>query len=111
MTVLSINEDQLRGLEELYAGRIETVLSSPQAVAEAVAGFFPGVAHTVLERSIERYAAQKTWALDPLIRENGFVAMRDVLVDGGVVRGRHAYERLVRPALALDAMGQGAAHD
>ena len=38
VTVLSINEDQLRGLEELYAGRIETVLSSPQAVAEAVAG-------------------------------------------------------------------------
>ncbi len=85
--------------------------SGPSTVADAVAGFFPGVAHTVLERSIERYAAQKTWALDPLIRENGFVAMRDVLVDGGVVRGRHPYERLVRPALALEAMGRGAAHD
>ena len=37
VTVLSIDEDQLRGLEELYAGRIETSLSSPQTVAAAVA--------------------------------------------------------------------------
>ena len=37
VTVLSIDEDQLRGLEELYAGRIETVLSSPHAIARAVA--------------------------------------------------------------------------
>lgn len=38
VTVLSIDEDQLRDLEELYAGRVETVLSSPQAVATSVAG-------------------------------------------------------------------------
>ena len=37
VTVLSISEDQLRGLEELYAGRIETALSSPTAIAHAVA--------------------------------------------------------------------------
>ncbi len=85
--------------------------SEPATVAETVAGFFPGVAHTVLERSIERYAAQETWALDPLIREDGFVAMRDVLVEGGVVRGRHTYERLVRPELALEAMGRGGVDD
>ncbi len=38
VSVLSIDEDQLRDLEELYAGRVETVLSSPQAVARTVAG-------------------------------------------------------------------------
>jgi len=37
VTVLSIDEDQLRDLEELYAGRIETSLSSPQTIAHAVA--------------------------------------------------------------------------
>ncbi|HJM88267.1 MAG TPA: alanine dehydrogenase [Dehalococcoidia bacterium] len=36
VSVLSIDGDQLRELEELYAGRVETVLSSPQAVAMAV---------------------------------------------------------------------------
>ncbi len=38
VTVTSINEDQLRALEELYAGRVETMLSSPAALAGAVAG-------------------------------------------------------------------------
>ncbi len=38
VTVISNNEDQLRSLEELYAGRIETVLSSPQAITKAIVG-------------------------------------------------------------------------
>jgi alanine dehydrogenase len=38
VTVASIDEDQLRALEELYAGRVETLLSSPQALARVIAG-------------------------------------------------------------------------
>ena len=38
VTVASNSEDQLRGLEELYAGRVETMLSSPQALADAIVG-------------------------------------------------------------------------
>ncbi len=38
VSVLSIDGDQLRDLEELYAGRVETVLSSPQVNANVVAG-------------------------------------------------------------------------
>ena len=37
VTVASNNEDQLRSLEELYAGRVETMLSSPQALARVIA--------------------------------------------------------------------------
>ncbi len=36
VTVVSIDGDQLRDLEALYAGRVETLLSSPQAVANVV---------------------------------------------------------------------------
>ena len=66
--------------------------------------FFPGTARNVLERSIERYKAQGTWASDPLIREDGFTAMHNILIDGGVVKGRHSYNRLVRPEFAVEAM-------
>ncbi|MSQ35837.1 MAG: alanine dehydrogenase [Dehalococcoidia bacterium] len=38
VTVASIDENQLRALEELYAGRVETLLSSPQALTQAIAG-------------------------------------------------------------------------
>ena len=38
VTVTSINDGQLRALEELYAGRVETLLTSPQALVNVVAG-------------------------------------------------------------------------
>lgn len=38
VSVISNSEDQLRALEELYAGRVETVLASPQAIADTVRG-------------------------------------------------------------------------
>ncbi len=38
VSVVSINEDQLRHLEDEYQGRIETVLSSHHAIASVVAG-------------------------------------------------------------------------
>ncbi|RLT44334.1 MAG: alanine dehydrogenase [Chloroflexi bacterium] len=38
VTVTSNSEDQLRALEELYAGRIETMLTSPQALADVLVG-------------------------------------------------------------------------
>jgi alanine dehydrogenase len=37
VTILSKNGDQLRALEELYAGRVETVLSNAEAIAGSVA--------------------------------------------------------------------------
>ena len=37
VSVISIDEDQLRGLEDQYAGRVETVLASPHAIAATVA--------------------------------------------------------------------------
>jgi alanine dehydrogenase len=38
VSVVSINEDQLRTLEERYAGRVATILASPQTIARTVAG-------------------------------------------------------------------------
>ena len=38
VTVASIREEQLRAIEELYAGRIETLISTPQSLANAIAG-------------------------------------------------------------------------
>jgi alanine dehydrogenase len=38
VTVASIDEDQLRALEELYSGRIETLISTPQSLTDCIAG-------------------------------------------------------------------------
>ena len=75
------------------------------AVVKTVAPFFPGTEPAVLERSIDRYKQQQTWATDPLIGEDGYTVLRDTLIDGGLVKGRHPYDRLVRPEIALEAIG------
>ena len=74
--------------------------SDANAVASAVTSFFPDIAVPVLERSIERYQRQDTWADDPYIDEAGFAALRDVLIRGGLVKGSHPYDRLVRSEIA-----------
>lgn len=73
-------------------------------VADAVSPFFAERPRPQLERAIEAYKRQETWAESPLIGEQGFTAMRDLLIDGGLVKGRHRYERLVRPDFALRAV-------
>ena len=75
-----------------------------EVVADMVAPFFPAANRRTIERSIRRYKAQETWAEDPLIGEEGFVAIRDILIDGGLVKGAHAYDAVVEPGFALEAM-------
>ena len=73
-------------------------------IADAVSPFFADRPLPQLERAIQVYKRQETWAEDPLIREEGFTAMRDLLIDGGLVERRHEYDRLVRPGFAQRAM-------
>jgi NitT/TauT family transport system substrate-binding protein len=74
------------------------------AVADSVAPFFPSTSKTVLENSIRRYRSQDTWAKAPLIVEDSYNAMRDILIEGGLIKGRHPYQRLVQPEFAHKAM-------
>jgi NitT/TauT family transport system substrate-binding protein len=73
-------------------------------VADTAAPFFPETPSVVLERSIRRYKEQNTWAESPVIGEEGFDAMRDLLIDGGLVKESHPYVKVVRPEFALEAI-------
>ncbi len=73
-------------------------------IAYAVSPFFTDRPLPQLQRAIAAYKRQETWAEDPLIREEGFTAMRDLLIAGGLVERRHEYDRLVRPGFAQRAM-------
>jgi len=57
-----------------------------------------------LEAAIHQYRIQKTWPSDPAIGEDGYTTMRDLMIDAGLVRGRHPYESVVRPEFARKAM-------
>lgn len=73
-------------------------------VAARVAPFLSDTPVPVLEASIQRYKNQGTWATTPLIGTEGYNNMRDVLINGGVVKESYPYERLVRPDFATRAI-------
>lgn len=69
-------------------------------VAGHAQSFFPDLDAALLEDCIRQYRANRTWPDRAAITRLSFDAMRDILIDGGMVRERHAYERLVRPEFA-----------
>ena len=78
-------------------------MNGESAIAERVSSFFPDNPQEVLARAIWQYKNQNTWPQDSLIGKDGYDAMRDILIEGGLVNCRHPYERLVRPEFALNA--------
>lgn len=74
-------------------------------VIRRVQPFFADLEDDLLLRCIRQYRANNTWPSQPLITESAFDAMRDIVIDGGMVTGRHPYERLVRPEFATADAG------
>ena len=73
-------------------------------IVERVSPLFPDLSDSTLEAAIHQYRIQKTWPSDPAIGEDGYTTMRDLMIDAGLVRGRHPYESVVRPEFARKAM-------
>ena len=72
-----------------------------EQVAERAAPFFPDLSPDLLQRFIHQYRANRTWPESSLIPRHSYDAMRDILIDGGLVKASHDYDRLVRPEFAL----------
>ena len=89
-----------------YGAQKWLAASDSEAVATAVSSFFPSIDHSVLVCSVALYKQQETWATDPLLREDGFDTLQDVLMEAGLIRFRQPYDRIVRPDFAQKAMGQ-----
>ncbi len=69
-------------------------------VVERVEPFFADLDAQLLLDFVSQYRANRTWPESAAITESSFNGMRDILIDGGMVQGRHEYDRLVRPEFA-----------
>lgn len=74
-----------------------------EQVTEHAAPFFPNLSLDLLRDSINQYRANETWPQSSLITRESFDGMRDITIDGGLVKARHPYDRLVRPEFALNS--------
>ena len=69
-------------------------------VVDQVEPFFADLDSQLLLDCVSQYRANRTWPESAAITESSFYGMRDLVIDGGMVQGRHEYDRLVRPEFA-----------
>ena len=77
---------------------------SAAEISQLIAPSFPDIDPEVRIRAVERYLTQDTWARDPLLREEGFNYLQDILIGGGYITKRYPYAEHVDIKFAQAAM-------
>jgi NitT/TauT family transport system substrate-binding protein len=80
---------------------------SAEELSQLIAPSFPDVEPETRTRVLARYLQQGTWARDPLLREEGFNYLQDILVGGGFISKRYPYAEHVNNEFAQAAMQGG----
>ena len=79
----------------------------PGEIAAAIAPHFADVERPLLNAAVARYAAQNTWARDPLCRRPGYEYLQETLLAGGLIQRGQPYESLIDTTLAEAAIAAG----
>ena len=88
----------------IYRGQIWTQGHSAKEVAELIAPDFKDVPVETIETVISEYKKAKIWANDPLLRPEGMEQMLSLMVDGGILKQKLPYDRLVNATFAQKAL-------
>jgi len=84
------------------------IASQPaDALAAAVASYFPDLDPGVLARSLARYKAQGVWGTSPVLPEEGFDRLRRALLSAGYLRHPIPFANCVDNRLAEEAVAAG----
>ncbi len=94
----------LRFTRAVYRTQRWLATHSAADIAAAIERDFLSIDASMRERIIGRFAAQDTWARDPLLRRPGYDYLEEILRAGGFIQGRYRYEELVDTACAERAM-------
>jgi len=78
----------------------------PEALANAVQGFFPSAAPTVLRDAVARYQALGIWGRNPILPRAGYDRLKAGLISGGFVRQGASFEAAVDNSLADEVVSE-----
>lgn len=73
---------------------------SPEEIAESVKEFFPDTPIDLITSSIERYKNQGSYATDPVLSEEAWNNLQDIMDEAGELPKRIDYETLVNTSIA-----------
>lgn len=78
-----------------------------EALAAAIADYFPTLERGELSRALARYKAQGVWAADPALSEDGFNRLRRALLGSGFLKRKVPFAECVDNRLAEAAVAAG----
>jgi NitT/TauT family transport system substrate-binding protein len=97
-------ETVLRFTRAVYRTQRWLARQATPTIAETIAPDFRDIERGLLERAIERFKKQDTWARDPVLRRPGFDYLQEILQTGGFIKKTHRYEDLVDTGIAERAV-------
>lgn len=78
--------------------------SSPEEVAELIASYFPDTDVELLASTVQRHQEIDAWNSDPILKEESFNRLQDVMEEAGELTERAPYDEIVRTDFAEKAI-------
>lgn len=90
------NEELIQNFTDaIYKGQKWTQEHSAKEIAELIKAFFPSTDVKMLENSIQRYKDIDAWNKTPVLTEEAFNKLQDVIEEAGELEKRADYEKVV----------------
>src|SRR5216684_3361675 len=96
-----------RMVRAMYKTQHWVAAQPPDAIAAAIAGYFPALDRDALTRALARYQGQGVWGTDPVLPEDGFNRLRRALIGSGFLKRAVPFTECVDNRLAEAAVGAG----
>lgn len=92
-------------LEAIVEGYKFIVEHTFEEVAEAISPSFVGISKEMLTKSIERYFSIDAWCHTPVLTEEAFNRLEDIMANAGTLSSRADYSKAVDNSFALKIIG------
>ena len=90
------NEDLIQGFTNaIYQGEKWVKEHSAKEIAEVVQEFFPDTDLEMLTKSIQSYKDIDAWNENPILKEESFNRLQDVMIEAGELENKVPYDKIV----------------
>jgi NitT/TauT family transport system substrate-binding protein len=108
--LLQSRRDELLGMTRAIARTLRWIAATPGGdIARALADFFPDVAPGTFAAAMDRYRSLELFAVDPVLRREGFDRLQAAMRSGGALDRVIPFERCVDNSLAQQALADSSA--
>ncbi|EST56261.1 hypothetical protein T458_02785 [Brevibacillus panacihumi W25] len=103
-STLDKNQDTIQKFTNaVYKGQQWVASHSPKETAEVIAKYFEGIKPEIMESAVKRYLEQGSYAADPILDEEEWNQLQDIMNEAGELKEPADYTKLVNTTFAKAA--------